>query len=518
MTKFSSRVSRSNGRGRHWPFHFGRPPEFGQFTKVTVRRTTVLFVPESTRVISKPFIPSGRIVSLVERILAMSDADVSETMASTEELFASRHRDLHGVFERNFQLVAEHLENPSVLSEIRRRLIGAYCTQEYSVDSAALGNPSMVLSPDQGGLRAGEHRFILSLRAIGEGHVSSIEFRSGVIDSRSRISIEPPKSNKMTTGTYRMSTYTKTHFFGKLSELNVDREICQLVLDALPESFGMNELEAAISDLEGVGISAAQAFETARIIHWLASSTYQLDFPIDSDISERVIFPFGQAESHGIEDARFVRVRRNDDTYTYCGTYTAYDGFEILPQLIETSDFLSFKISTLRGPCAQAKGIAMFPRMINGLYTALARHDNENNYLMQSEDASFWHQTNRIQTPSRPWELFQLGNCGSPIETDAGWLVITHGVGPMRRYTLGALLLDRDDPCRVIGHLNEPLLVPEGDERNGYVPNVVYSCGASLFGNTLALPYGFSDRGASIALIALDELLDALTDNGHVIS
>ena len=445
MSTFLSRMRPTSDRGRRWPFRSARPPGSGRLDNVSVRRTTVRFLPESTRVISKPFIPSGRIVPLVERILAMSEADVTETMASTEVLFANRHRDLHDVFERNFQKVAEHVENPGALSEMRRLLIGAYCTQEYSVDSAALGNPSMVLAPDQGGLRAGEHRFILSLRAIGEGHVSSVEFRSGVIDSRSRISIEPPKSNKMTTGTYRMSTYTKTHFFGKLSELNVDHEICQLVLDALPESFAMTELETAISDLERVGISAAQAFETARIIHWLASSTYQLDFPIDSDISERVIFPSGQAESHGIEDARFVRVRRNDDTYTYCATYTAYDGFEILPQLIETSDFLSFKISTLRGSCAQAKGIAMFPRMINGLYTALARHDNENNYLMQSEDASFWHQTNRIQTPCRPWELFQLGNCGSPIETEAGWLVITHGVGPMRRYTLGALLLDRDD-------------------------------------------------------------------------
>ena len=448
----------------------------------------------------------------------MSDADVVETMASTEMLFADRHRDLRRVFETNFQTVASHVANSGTLSELRRLLIGAYCTQEYSVDSAALGNPSMVLAPDQDGLRAGEHRFIISLRAIGEGHVSSVEFRTGVIDSQSRISIEPVRSNKMTTGTCRMSSYTKTHFFGKLSELHVDHEICQLVLNALPESFTMTELEGAISNLERVGVSAAQSFATARIIHWLASSTYKLDFPTDSDISERVIFPSGQAESHGIEDARFVRVRRNDDSYTYCATYTAYDGFEILPQMIQTSDFISFEISTLRGACAQAKGIAMFPRMINGLYTALARHDNENNYLMQSDDASFWQKTNQIQTPSRPWELFQLGNCGSPIETEAGWLVITHGVGPMRRYTLGALLLDLDDPCRVIGHLNEPLLVPEADERDGYVPNVVYSCGATRFGNTLVLPYGFSDRGASIALVTLDELLDVLTASTSVIS
>lgn len=457
-------------------------------------------------------------MALVERILAMSDADVAKTMASTESLFAHRHHDLRGVFEKHFQAVAEHVEDVAALSDMRRLLIGAYCTQEYSVDSAALGNPSMVLAPDQSGLLAGEHRFILSLRAIGEGHVSSIEFRSGVIDARSRISIESPRSNRMTTGTILMSTYTKTHFFGKLSELNVDDEICRLVMDPLPDIFTMAELETAISDLAAVGISAARSFATARIVHWLASSTYHVDFAADSDISERVIFPSGQAESKGIEDARFVRVSHDDGTQVYRATYTAYDGFEILPQMIETADFLSFKISTLRGSCAQAKGIAMFPRKINGMFTALARHDNENNYLMQSDDASFWHKTNRIQTPSRPWELFQLGNCGSPIETDAGWLVITHGVGPMRRYTLGALLLDRDDPCRVIGHLNEPLLVPEGDERDGYVPNVVYSCGASRFGNTLALPYGFSDRGASIALIALDELLGVLTDKASAIS
>jgi predicted GH43/DUF377 family glycosyl hydrolase len=251
--------------------------------------------------------------------------------------------------------------------------------------------------------------------------------------------------------------------------------------------------------------------DSAHRLHWLASSNYRTAFPDDSALSERVIFPAGPTESHGMEDVRLVRFVHDDGSVVYYGTYTAYDGHKILPQLLETADFVSFRIATLGGRCAQNKGIALFPRKVDGQYLALGRHDNVNNFLMTSDDIRVWHETEKIQEPERPWELMQLGNCGSPLETEAGWLVITHGVGPMRRYSLGALLLDRADPARVIGHLEDPLLVPVDEEREGYVPNVVYSCGSMIHGDHLVVPYGFADVGAGVATVPLADLLCCLT-------
>jgi predicted GH43/DUF377 family glycosyl hydrolase len=251
-----------------------------------------------------------------------------------------------------------------------------------------------------------------------------------------------------------------------------------------------------------------------RTLHWLASSNYESTFHADSQVSERVIFPASPTESHGMEDARFVRFHYEDGSVTYFGTYTAYDGYRILPQLIETRDFVSFRVSTLNGPAAVNKGIALFPRRIGGSFMALGRLDNENNYLMHTDNVRFWHERETLQLPKEAWELVQLGNCGSPIETEAGWLVITHGVGPFRRYCLGALLLDKNDPARVVARLREPLLSPERDERDGYVPNVVYSCGGMLHAGNLILPYGFSDVGTRIATFRLEDVLTSLTAAG----
>ncbi len=249
-----------------------------------------------------------------------------------------------------------------------------------------------------------------------------------------------------------------------------------------------------------------------RTIRALAASNYELVFNEEPELAERVLFPASPNESHGMEDARFVRFTDDDGSVRYYATYTAYDGFQILPQLIETQDSVSFRIATLNGQCAHNKGIALFPRLIDSRYAALCRHDNENNYLMLSDEVRVWHNTEKIQIPCRPWELVQIGNCGSPLETEAGWLVITHGVGPLRQYALGAILLATEDPCRVIGHLAEPLLLPAEDERDGYVPNVVYSCGSMIHAGHLLLPYGFSDVGARFATVALDDLLGRLID------
>lgn len=486
---------------------------------IPVTRTAVRFTPDPSRVISKPFIPGERIFPdgqsraalVIERILAMPEAEVVSTLRTTRDQFAHRHRNLTATLEQNFEIVAHHIDDPDELSQDRRHLIGAYFTHEYSIEAAGLDNPSLVSAPDQSGLKPGEQRFVMSLRAVGEGHISSIEFRSGVIDSQTNITVD--ESTRYTAAGHRSPPiYDNQIFRTKLEEMGTFNEIASRVLDPLPPQFTLEELEASIRYLDQQGIRKSISALTTQTIHWLAASNYETTFAKESQISERVLFPTGPTESHGMEDARFVRFTNVDGSVIYYGTYTAFNGFQILPQLIETPDFVTFRIATLNGPCAQNKGIALFPRMIDGRYAALARHDNENNYLMMSDSVRFWFETEKIQEPERPWELMQLGNCGSPLETEAGWLVLTHGVGPLRRYTIGAILLDAQDPYRVIGHLDEPLLEPNENERDGYVPNVVYSCGGIIHGNDLVLPYGFSDVGAGIIVVSLDDLLTRLTE------
>ena len=434
------------------------------------RSDSVRLRPDARRVIARPFLPreevypdgSSRMQLVLERIVAMPEQEITHTLEAARNRFEDRHRDLDGVLERNFTLVAARLGHLELLAEPlsqdRRQLIGAYFTHEYSIEAAALGNPSIVAAPDQTGLAPDELRFVMSLRAIGEGHTSSIEFRSGVVAADATMRLDTPSEYAMTG----------------------DRR------DAVPGGrFGTE-----VGD---------------------ASSNYRVSFPESIDLSERVLFPSGPTESHGMEDARFVRFVDDDGSVTYLATYTAFDGHQITPQMLETADFTEFRVATLSGDGAHNKGMAIFPRRIDGDYVALGRHDNVNNFLMRSRDVRVWRDATIIQEPERPWELMQLGNCGSPIETSAGWLVITHGVGAFRRYTLGALLLDLDDPSRVIGHLKEPLLSPTESERDGYVPNVVYSCGALIHAGHLVLPYGFADVGAGIATIRLDELLSRLT-------
>ncbi|MEX2132608.1 MAG: glycoside hydrolase family 130 protein [Acidimicrobiia bacterium] len=484
---------------------------------IEVVRTDIRLLPDPGRVIVKRYLPVDevfpggrtRIELVVERILAMSDTDVTATALSILSKFSGRHRDLEAILEASFAAVADRIGERSDLSDDRRRLIGAYFTHEYSLEAAALTNPSIVPHPDQEGLRPGETRFIISLRAIGEGHISSIEFRSGVIGADGTITLAEPNRHT-TTAERRAPLYDKKVFVAKLTELGIFDETARSILDLVSDRFLLNQLEEALATVGGAGASPPMTDQTVRTIHWLASSNYESIFDSESDISHRVIFPAGPTESQGMEDARFVRFTHDDGSVLYYATYTAYDGYNILPQVIETENFLSFRIATLFGDGARNKGIAIFPKMINGKYAALSRQDNENNYLMLSENVRQWHTSAKIQVPTRPWELMHIGNCGSPLETEAGWLVITHGVGPMRQYSLGAILLDRDEPWRVIGHLEEPLLTPDDSERNGYVPNVVYSCGSMIHNQMLVLPYGFSDVGSRIALVPLDNLLGRL--------
>ncbi|MFO7700964.1 MAG: glycoside hydrolase family 130 protein [Acidimicrobiia bacterium] len=487
-------------------------------TSIPITRSTARFLPDLHRVITKPFLsgepglPDGqaRVGLIIRRILAMPPDEVSSTLTEIREQFADRHPDFPGVLERSYGLVARHIENADDLSMERRLLIGAYFTHEYSIEAAALSNPSMVPAPDQSGLRQGEQRFVMSMRAIGEGHISSIEFRTGVVGEGGEFTVDTP-SRFPVTGDRTPPTYDMQLFTARLEELGAMNDVARMCLDSLGSHFSFEQLQDSIDDLDRRGIEKNVAIPTTRIIHWLASSNYDTAFPTDTEITDRVIFPAGPTESHGMEDARFVRFTHDNGRVVYYATYTAYDGVQILPQLIETSDFASFTIRTLGGSAARNKGIALFPRKVDGHYAALSRQDNENNYLMLSSNVRHWEETERIQIPEQPWELTQIGNSGSPLETEARWLVITHGVGPMRQYTLVAILLDIDDPCRVIGHLDEPLLAAGEDERDGYVPNVVYSCGSMIHGDLLVLPYGYSDRGAGIATVPLGDLLTVLT-------
>jgi predicted GH43/DUF377 family glycosyl hydrolase len=481
--------------------------------KLKVKRKAKKIVGDTSRVITRLHIPDGahRIRKIIQRITDLPDMDAEKLLEEIMLDFSERHKDIRGVFERSLNKVRGHVPRDAVLSETKKALIGAYFTMEYSIESAALFNPSIVRHPDQGDLDEGSLRFIMSLRAIGEGHVSSIVFRSGVLD-RHNTFIFDPTSDYVERPDVRLNPVYDRHLFElKLNEMEACNEVTAHILDQLPEDFTHNELKEKIGALGSRPIfSEARQDQTFEIMYWLANSNYEVGFHPDYRISERVIFPVSKNESHGIEDARFVQFFDDNGEVTYYATYTAYNGFTILPQLIETKDFLKFKVITLNGKAVKNKGMALFPRKIDGSYVMLSRQDGENNHIMFSDNIHFWQESQIIQEPTRPWEFIQIGNCGSPLETDKGWIVLTHGVGPMRQYCIGAMLLDLENPARVIARLKEPLLVPREEEREGYVPNVVYTCGAIFHNSDLVIPYGMSDIASGIATVGVSELIDCM--------
>ena len=486
---------------------------------VPVLRSDLRLDPDPYRRIVKAFLPGGRnpddgrtrVEHILDRVLDMSPEDRSRTLADVRARFGGRHDDLDDVFRLGLAGVSHWLDDASSLDPDVRDLVGAYFVHEYSVEAAALTNPSLVPAPDQSGVPTGSLRIIVSLRAIGEGHISSIEFRTGLIGPDGQIALDPVRAP--VRGTRRTPVFDKPLFGAKLHEIGADggEGLVAWVLDRLEASFTMAELETVLEELDAFHLPATATHHVVQTMHWLAASNYELVFPPSSVLSQRVIFPAGPSESHGMEDARFLRFEESDGSIVHYATYTAYDGFAVLPQLIETTDFSTFRVATVNGSAARNKGMALFPRRVGGRFAALGRADNENNYVMFSDNVRFWHESELLQVPSRPWELIQIGNCGSPIETSEGWLVITHGVGPFRTYALGAILLDLEDPRQVIGHLAEPLLVPEEDERDGYVPNVVYSGGSLVHGEHLILAYGVSDVATRFATVPLDALLSELT-------
>lgn len=483
-------------------------------SSITAKRTDVVLTPDTSRVVGRPHIPGddpaaeppSRLERIVAGVEAMDDAEVEGQLADVHRRFDGRHRDLGRMLAANAERLAHLLGDAG---EERRCLVGAYLTQEHAFQAAAITNPSMVPAPDQSGLPDGSCRFLLSLRAVGEGHVSSITFRTGVVDESGEVALEPA-GPLAETGERRTAVHERRHFAGKLHELGADVAITAQVLDRLPRHFTSEDLGSALSVLDDQ--PRALTYESIKLMRWLAASNYVLDFdPATTTVAERLIWPDGPFESRGMEDARFVHFTEVDGSTTYYATYTAFDGFQILPQLIETNDFTTFEISTLGGGSAQNKGMALFPRTIANSYVALSRPDRENIHLMRSSDPRRWSTPSEpLRLPKRPWELIQMGNCGSPLETEEGWLVLTHGVGPMRTYRLGAMLLDLEHPDRVVADLPEPILAANEEERDGYVPNVVYSCGGMLHGERLVLPYGASDQQTRIATFDVAELLDAL--------
>ncbi len=483
---------------------------------IHVNRTATILRPDQSRVLLRPFSlgdpqRAGRIIA---RIMSLPESEVGTLLDEVSAEFSERHQQIHNLFMERFEQVRNLLLIHERLSDHRQLLIGSYFLAEYSLESTALFNPSIVPHPDQSDLPLGALRFILSLRATGEGHVSSITFRTGIIHRDHRIEVLTPTGFVTEPRQIPNLLYEKALFARKLFEVGLAHEFTLRVMNKLGESFTLEELRTNLeTEVNQFRLSDGIVQEhqnAAQVIWMLAQSNYEVQFQPEQELSERIIFPATASQRNGIEDARFVCFQNDDRTHVYYATFTAFDGKVVFPELVETSDFLRFRFTTLNGPAAEYKGMAIFPRKINGLYAMLSRQDNENIYLMFSDNIHFWYERKALLKPAFPWELVQLGNCGSPIETHAGWLVLSHGVGPLRKYCIGAFLLDRDDPAKVIGRLREPLLKPNENEREGYVPNVVYTCGAILHNGELIIPYGLADHATSFATVPLDEVLAAM--------
>lgn len=482
-------------------------------------RTKHRLQPDSNRVLLRLFVPGqqdfgstqSRTNSVVDRILTLSDDVVKETLNDVIATFGDRHDYYVDCIDKYAQHVLHRMGSLQNLSDDRWRLIGTYFMHEVSIEGAALCNPSVVLHPNQSDLPAGTARFVMSVRSVGEGHRSSIGFRTGLIDRKGSVKLDTPK-NCLTAGDHSEILFTQRNFRGLLESSSDFGENARSVLSELDEYFSLADLDLQLTRLLHDHETYRNAQETVFNFRSIAERSYAVAFPESSDFSERVLWPRANAEWRGMEDARFVQFLDNENSSVYYATYTAFDGTNISQQLLETRDFASFQVAPISGRAAFGKGLALFPRKIDGGYVALTREDHETNSISFSDHLEYWDESEVLQAPTRPWELVQLGNCGSPIETEAGWLIMTHAVGPMRTYHISAALLDLQDPARVIGSLNEPLISPISTQRDGYVPNVVYSCGSMIHENILMMPFGIADNSIGIATAKVDEVLTRLTD------
>lgn len=483
-------------------------------SSLKITPTHIVFTPDHTRVVLRKFCPGpdSRIVNVIERIISLSEPAVQSKLDAIMPRFSQRHLDIKKTLLAHYASVAAALNHKGALSANRKLLIGAYFTNEYAYESAALFNPSIVPHPDQTGLADGALRFIMSLRATGEGHISSMTFRTGVINPAGQIAFDPVAPYAAVAPIKQNSKYDKALFHQELAALGFDNDYTQSVLDSLPDFFTLSQLRQALYRF----VQREQRFsENDNQAHdkmlWLALANYEVTFSDQRPLSHWVVFPASPSEINGIEDVRFVKFTDDDGRSRYYGTYTAYDGRTIMPQLFET-DFKSLKVITLNGAAAQNKGMALFPRKIKGKFAMLSRQDNENISLMYSDQIHSWQKAKRIMGPKYDWEFIQIGNCSPPIETEYGWLVLTHGVGPFREYSIGAVLLDTDDPSKIVGRLKQPIIVPSDSFQGGYVPNVVYTCGCLAHQGKLIIPYALSDLNTTIATVDLKQLLEKLVE------
>ena len=483
--------------------------------QVKVIRKNTQFSPDPSRIIPR-FLDTteNRSIQIIKTVLTMPETEVNKALSQLLRDFSTRHRNISRIFEKHFNKLGPIFAlleiDENELSFSRKALIGSYFTMEYSIESAAFYNPSIFEDPDQSELRPNEKRVILSFRASGEGHISSIVFRTGILDRNNNLILEPFGKMLAEAEIIKRKVYNKKAFEHKLVQMqDHGKEISPgFILDKLGDNFTYGELKTSLKDMKETLTSSEELLITQMM--WLASTHYEIDFSIDSAISERVIFPISSTEQKGIEDARFVKFTDDDGTVTYYATYTANDGLTIMPKLISTSDFYHFKVLPMYGKVAQNKGMALFPRKINGKYAMLCRTDDVNNYISYSENINIWHEAKLIQEPKYPWELLQIGNAGSPIETQDGWLVLTHAFGPMRKCVISASLFELNNPEKEIGRLTTPLILPNESEREGCVPNVIFSCGSIIHNDDLIIPYSMSDHTSTYATVNLKELLDEL--------
>ncbi len=482
---------------------------------VPVTRLPLQLKPDPNRVISRLFRPGDveRIRRIVARVQAFPEDEVEQLLGGLERDFRSQHADLRSVFADHFEEIRGSIPAEPVSSRARQLLIGAYFTMDYALESIALFNPSMVPAIVQDGVPPGAIRFLMSLRATGEGHISSIVFRTGTIGAQGDIELDPPGSYSTTLKATVPDVFLKSTICRDMATLGLPDSNFKAILDRVEARFTRDQLAEAIAAARADQQCSGCLEETVDTLISLTRVNYQLHLPHRPPVFrevEIVIFPFADIERHGIEDLRLVRFADDDGSDTYYGTFTAFDGGRAFPKMFAYAGGDTIDVSLITGECAKNKGMALFPRRIGGRYAMISRIDNENLYYMDSDDILYWDKAQIIQQPQFPWQVIQIGNCGSPIETEKGWLLLTHGVGPMRQYCIGASLLDRDEPWRVIGQTREPLLVPTDDERAGYVPNVVYSCGAMVHNRMLIVPYAMSDLKTSMVRIELDLLLDEL--------
>ena len=487
--------------------------------QVTVTRKDVIFNPDPSRVIARfHYTNDERSKNIIQKVFDMPETQAKIALSQVLRGYSKRHRSISTIFENHFNKLSHLLDelniNPDNIGEYMKVLIGSYFTKEYSIESAAFFNPSIVEDPYQGDLQKGEKRVILSFRATGEGHISSIVFRGGILDVHNDLHIEPVGKMLNEAVIIKRHIYNKASFIDNLYELQDNyKNVTSKIFSKLGDNFTYGELERSVKETKKeLQLSASEEILFNQIM-WLASSHYEIEFSLDTAISERVIFPVSENERNGIEDARFVKFVDDNGEVTYYATYTAYDGFTLLPKLIETKDFYHFIIKPINGEVGRNKGLALFPRKIKGKYAMLCRIDGVNNYIAFSDEVNIWHDAKLIQEPKYPWEFIQIGNCGSPIETKEGWLVLTHAVGQMREYVLAASLFDLDNPEIELGRLKTPLMVANEQEREGYVPNVIYTCGALAHNGMLSIPYAKSDYSSAFACVDLTELLDELKNS-----